>query len=125
MIKGIGMDLVEIGRIKKLIERQERFPERILTLAEMDLYLTLPERRRAEFLAGRFAAKEAFAKAFGTGIGEKLSFHDIEIGKALSGKPYFKKPGNVSAHLSITHTAQFAAAQVVIEADDAMPDQTV
>ena len=118
MIKGIGIDLIEISRIRKLLERQGKFPKRILTLAEMDTYLSLPEKRKAEFLAGRFAAKEAFSKALRTGIGKRLSFHEVEIGKETNGKPYFKKPHGVRAHLSITHTREFAAAQVIIEADD-------
>ncbi|WP_043934359.1 holo-ACP synthase [Bacillus sp. EB01] len=115
MIKGIGIDLIEIDRIKKLAERQLRFPDRVLTPVEKDMYLNLPERRRVEFLAGRFAAKEAFSKANGTGIGEILSFHDIEIGKDSNGKPFFLKPDGVRAHLSISHTKQYATAQVIIE----------
>ncbi|RDU34840.1 holo-ACP synthase [Neobacillus piezotolerans] len=115
MIKGIGIDLIEIGRIKELIERQERFPGRVLAGRENEEYSLLPTRRRAEYLAGRFAAKEAFAKALGTGIGASLSFQDIEVGKDELGKPYFVRPEKVKAHLSITHTKEYAAAHVVIE----------
>ncbi|WP_409273158.1 holo-ACP synthase [Neobacillus sp. SCS-31] len=115
MIKGIGIDLIEIGRIRELIEKQVRFPDRILTGREKEEYSLLPDGRRAEYLAGRFAAKEAFAKALGTGIGTSLSFQDIEITKDALGKPYFALPGGSNAHLSITHTKEYAAAYVVIE----------
>lgn len=115
MIKGIGIDLIEIERIKELLERQERFPDRILAGREKEEYTLLPARRRVEYLAGRFAAKEAYAKAAGTGIGASLSFQDIEVGKDALGKPYFVRPGELRAHLSITHTKEYAAAHVVIE----------
>ena len=115
MIKGIGIDLIELERISALVQRQERFPDRILSRAEKIHFENLPAKRRVEFLAGRFAAKEAFAKAIGTGIGSQLSFQDIEIGKDSNGKPFIKRPENVNAHVSITHTKQYAAAQVVIE----------
>ncbi|CEG25359.1 holo-ACP synthase [Bacillus sp. B-jedd] len=115
MIIGIGLDLIEIDRVRELLKRQERFPDRILTKEEREVYESLPANRRVEFLAGRFAAKEAYAKAKGTGIGEHLSFQDIEIAKDSLGKPFFKKPDGSRAHLSITHTKQYAAAQVVIE----------
>ena len=74
------------------------------------------EHRQIEFLAGRFAAKEAFSKARGTGIGKDCSFQDIEILREPSGKPslYFK--GNqVNGFVSITHTKEYAAAQVILQ----------
>lgn len=115
MIKGIGIDIVEIERIKEKYRRNERLKERILTNKEQELFNTLPERRKMEFLAGRFAAKEAFSKAYGTGIGKELSFQDIEIVTDEKGKPSFSKPFNTRAHLSITHSEHYAAAQVIIE----------
>ncbi|RIW32742.1 holo-ACP synthase [Bacillus salacetis] len=115
MIRGIGLDIVEIERIDKLAERQPKFIKRVLTAAEADHYLSLSGTRRSEFLAGRFAAKEAFAKACGTGIGAELSFNDIEIRKDPSGKPYVAAPVEKGVHLSITHSRDFAAAQVIIE----------
>ncbi|MBO0995530.1 holo-ACP synthase [Bacillus sp. SD088] len=117
MIIGIGLDIVEIKRLEKVSERQERLPFRILTDAERELYFTLGDKRKLEFLAGRFAAKEAYAKAKGTGIGVHLSFLDIEILPDPLGKPHIKKPVFAKAHLSITHTEQYAAAQVIIEED--------
>jgi len=115
LIKGIGIDVAELGRIKKLYERQPRFPERILTEAELEMFKALKGYRQIEFLAGRFAAKEAFSKARGTGIGVALSFQDIEIKKDEKGRPYFSKPKGELAHLSITHTREYAFAQVILE----------
>lgn len=115
MIKGIGIDIVELERIEKIRLHQIRFPQRILTKEEFETFQSLSETRKTEFLAGRFAAKEAFSKAMGTGIGKDLSLHDMEIGTDNKGKPFFKKPVEHGVHLSITHSKQFAAAQVVIE----------
>lgn len=115
MITGIGLDLVEMKRIERLRQRQARFPQRILTEAELDVYLTLNEKRQTEFLAGRFAAKEAYSKARGTGIGKELSFQDIEIMADDYGKPHIIKPSVGQVHISITHTKEYAAAQVIIE----------
>lgn len=114
MIKGIGIDIIELSRIQELLNRQAKFMDRILTAREKDTFETLSERRKIEFLAGRFAAKEAFSKAHGTGIGHELSFLDIEIVSDSSGKPVIVKP-DVHAHLSISHSRDYAVAQVVIE----------
>lgn len=115
MIIGIGLDLVEMERIDKLRRRQERFSKRILTKVEWKLYHSLSEKRKTEFLAGRFAAKEAYSKAIGTGIGKELSFQDIEIIPDEKGKPRIVKPIGNQIHVSITHTKTHAAAQVIIE----------
>ena len=88
----MGIDLVELARIKDAYERNSRFAERILTENELSRFKTLSEKRQIEFLAGRFAAKEAYAKANGSGIGEELSFQDMEIATDENGKPYFVKP---------------------------------
>ncbi|MGE8207095.1 holo-ACP synthase [Heyndrickxia sp. NPDC080065] len=116
MIQGIGIDIIEIDRIHELRIRQSQFPKRILTEKELEHYETIKESRKSEFLAGRFAAKEAFSKAFGTGIGKDLSLQDMEIAVDDRGKPFFKKPREIGVHLSITHSRDYAAAQVVIEA---------
>ncbi|MEH7123291.1 holo-ACP synthase [Bacillus sp. JJ1532] len=115
MITGIGIDIVELNRIKKIFERQVKFAERILTPKETAKFQTLPLERKTEFLAGRFAAKEAFSKAMGTGIGGSLSFLDIEIEKDEKGKPYVSKPIQKGVHLSISHSKEYAVAQVIIE----------
>ncbi|MGK7379060.1 holo-ACP synthase [Planococcus sp. 1R117A] len=115
MIIGIGLDIVELHRIQKLDSRSSKFRERILTERELAEYAVLSEKRRVEFLAGRFAAKEAFSKANGTGIGEFCSFEDIEIRKDEKGKPsiYFRQ--QEIGLVSITHTKEYAAAQVLLQ----------
>ncbi len=125
MITGIGNDIVEIERIADVYHRNEGFVRRILTETEQKFLINKSPERRIEFLAGRFAAKEAMAKALGTGIGSKLSFLDMEILPDESGKPIlvlnqqvYKKEliqANTRIHLSISHSRLFAIAHVVIE----------
>ncbi|MCE4050685.1 MULTISPECIES: holo-ACP synthase [Bacillaceae] len=115
MIKGIGIDIVELKRIAELLERKPQFADRILTAYEKERFDKLLLKRKIEFLAGRFAAKEAFSKAVGTGIGKGLSFIDIEVGQTEQGKPYIVRPYSDGVHLSITHSSEYAFAQVVIE----------
>ena len=115
MIKGIGIDMIELDRIKKAIQRNASFAERILTESELSTYHLLNGHRSVEFLAGRFAAKEAYAKARGTGIG-KLSWQDICVQKSTEGAPYIEtKEENEIVHISISHTKQHAVAQIIIE----------
>lgn len=116
MIEGIGVDLIEIERIQALVAQQTTFPDRILTPSEQAIYAELSEHRQLEFLAGRFAAKEAFAKARGTGIGGETSFQAIDVLPDEKNKPILKTKlytGNV--HVSISHTKTHAVAQVVLE----------
>jgi holo-[acyl-carrier protein] synthase len=115
MIEGIGIDIVELNRMKDLIDRQQKIIDRVLTPAEKDKFVTLSEKRKVEYLAGRFAAKEAFSKAVGSGIGKDLSFQDIEIHSDGLGKPVILKPFSKGVHLSISHSEHYAVAQVVIE----------
>ncbi|TYS63433.1 holo-ACP synthase [Sutcliffiella horikoshii] len=117
MIIGTGVDIVELGRIEKLMNRQPGFVNRILTSLEKERFSTLSEKRKVEFLAGRFAAKEAFSKAKGTGIGKELSFQDMTIVSTEKGRPYFSEPqmADRNVHLSISHSEQYAIAQVIIE----------
>ncbi|MEO4054914.1 holo-ACP synthase [Solibacillus sp. CAU 1738] len=115
MIKGIGLDLVELSRIEKAMQRSEKFVHRILTPREHALFVTLSQSRQVEFLAGRFAAKEAYAKANGTGIGKGCELQQIEILKNDAGAPeLFFDSERVDGFISITHTNSVAAAQVVI-----------
>ncbi|WP_282020418.1 holo-ACP synthase [Planomicrobium okeanokoites] len=115
MITGIGLDIVELGRIRRLDGKSAKFRERVLTDNELVEYELLSVNRKTEFLAGRFAAKEAFGKAKGTGIGKICSFKDIEIRKDLNGKPsvYFKD--EEEGLISITHTKEYAAAQILLQ----------
>jgi holo-[acyl-carrier protein] synthase len=115
VIKGIGVDITELDRMETLINRQPRLKERILTESEILIFEKLNGRRKVEYFAGRFAAKEAFSKANGTGIGKHLSFLDIEITSDDKGKPMISKPFSEGVHLSISHSRDYAVAQVVIE----------
>ncbi|MET1176657.1 holo-ACP synthase [Peribacillus simplex] len=115
MIKGIGVDITELDRMETLINRQPRLKERILTESEILIFEKLNGRRKVEYFAGRFTAKEAFSKANGTGIGKHLSFLDIEIISDDKGKPMISKPFSEGVHLSISHSRDYAVAQVVIE----------
>ena len=115
MIKGIGVDITELDRMETLINRQPRLKERVLTESEILIFEKLNGKRKIEYFAGRFAAKEAFSKANGTGIGKHLSFLDIEIISDDKGKPVISKPFSKGVHLSISHSRDYAVAQVVIE----------
>ncbi|TQR34139.1 holo-ACP synthase [Lysinibacillus sphaericus] len=115
MIKGIGLDIVEIDRIAKAMKRTNKFKDRILTEKESVLFDTHSETRKIEFLAGRFAAKEAFSKALGTGIGEECKLHDMEVLRGEAGNPVLYFKGQlVNGFVSITHSKQYAAAQVIL-----------
>lgn len=121
MIYGIGIDMVEIERINQLLERQENtFLPKIFTEKEIQ-YIPTGRKRKGEYIAGRFAGKEAVAKALGTGIGKKCGWRDIEIIAMPSGKPVVKLHAeNFSeslyhVHISISHTEMTAIAKVIIE----------
>lgn len=116
MIKGIGIDLVELERIKELLS--DRFIERILSESEMKEFKNLAhEQVKLEFIGGRFAAKEAIFKAVAVGPGN-TNYKDFSILHEPSGKPYvtshFFTHGEI-INISITHTDQYAAAFVIIE----------
>jgi len=135
LIIGVGTDLVEIGRVKRFLEDPsgQRFLERVLTPSERGI-AAKRKGRLAEFVAGRFAAKEAVVKALGTGIGVVTGFQDIEVVPTEGGRPvvvlssaalarlgYDSESGSgcgaaeIILHLSITHTQEFASAYVVAE----------
>ena len=118
MISGIGLDIVDLNRIESIMNKSEKFPKRILSEREMSIFKSLSERRKVEFLAGRFAAKEAYAKANGTGIRQGCEFHQIEVLNNELGKPllYFNQQ-LVNGFISITHTKTVAAAQVILQTD--------
>lgn len=126
MIVGIGNDVVELERVRKILNQAsgERFINRILTADEKKL-APLQAERLAEFIAGRFAAKEAIVKAFGCGIGEVMGFQDMSIVRDSLGKPIcnistsalerLKLSENIHIHVSITHTSSIASAFAVAE----------
>ena len=117
MILGTGIDIVELDRIEAILERGTSLQERILTDKEKNLlHAFSSSRREIEFIAGRFAAKEAFSKALGTGIG-KIGFKDIEILPDTKGAPVLtcSYVQDKKIHLSISHSREYAIAQVIIE----------
>ena len=123
MIMGIGLDLVELERIEKLLLRYDRrFLEKFLTSAELE---SLPARPLA-YAAARFAAKEAGAKALGTGFSQGIGLHDFEVRKLPSGQPELVLHGAAAerclalgvwrVHLSLSHSRTTAGAVVILEA---------
>ncbi len=124
MIVGIGIDLVEVGRIEASLKRfGDRFMQRILRLEEI-AYCQL-HKHPGTHVAARFAAKEAFAKAFGTFIGHQLGLLDIEVVHQPSGQPAILLHAagqNLMIHrqikriqLSLSHTNQYATAVAILE----------
>ncbi len=123
MIKGLGIDLAEIGRIKDLWEKYNiRFAKKILTDREFN---QLSTKHPVPRLAALFAAKEAAVKALGTGFADGVHFKCIEVVHAPSGKPeifflgrgreVFDSLGATEAHVSLTHSRDTAAATVILE----------
>ncbi|WP_420236388.1 holo-ACP synthase [Telmatobacter bradus] len=124
MIIGSGIDLVEIQRIELAIERYgQRFLNRVFTPGEQAYCQR--KRKAAESFAARFAAKEAGAKALGTGIGYGVTWREIEVMRAPSGRPSLRFHGRAAqiaaqmnmrhAALSLTHSNELASAQVMLE----------
>jgi holo-[acyl-carrier protein] synthase len=124
MIVGSGIDMAEIGRIRHSVDRYGvRFLSRIYTAGEQAYCFR--KRNAAESLAARFAAKEAGAKALGTGISQGVSWLEIEVVRQPGGRPTLQFHGRAAqfaarlgaAHvaLSLTHTAELAMASVVLE----------
>ena len=112
MIQGIGIDIVELNRIEEILKRNPRFVERILTDKERHVVSNKSAKRKIEFIAGRFAAKEALVKASGV---KSLSWQDIEILNQEDGKPILTGPVDGTIHVSISHSQAYAVAQVIIE----------
>jgi holo-[acyl-carrier protein] synthase len=124
MIVGIGLDLIEIDRIRDVYQRhRERFVKRVLTEDERAYVLRFKD--PAERLAGRWAVKEAAFKALGTGLGEGMRWRDVEVRRAPSGKPELVLHGVALAraqelgatvfHVTLTHGNGLAMAQVILE----------
>ncbi|MHC1789458.1 holo-[acyl-carrier-protein] synthase [Solidesulfovibrio sp.] len=122
MICGLGIDVVELERIKTALVRfGDRFLARILTPAERAALPPIPLARTA----GLFAAKEAAAKALGTGFAQGVTFHTLEILSDAAGRPALTLSGPAlsraatlgatSWHVSITHSRDTAAAVVILE----------
>ena len=126
MIYGVGTDLIEIRRIERSLERfGERLAQRILCEPEMKRFRA--HRQPAAYLAKRFAAKEAFTKALGTGIRAPANWHGVWVTNLRSGKPelnfsaelknLLEKKRVSRAHLSLTDEREIASATVILECD--------
>jgi holo-[acyl-carrier protein] synthase len=124
MILGTGIDIIEVARVQASHERfGERFLNRILHPDEIAYCLS--HKIPGPFLAARFAAKEAISKAFGTGIGARLGWQDMEIRRRESGEPFvvlhgkgkklFQSRRAKRLLVSLSHTANYAAATAVLE----------
>lgn len=112
---GLGTDIIEIKRIQTAMARG-RFVERVYTKAEQE-WLQSRGGNLSQSAAGLFCAKEAVAKALGTGFGAALSFQDIEIGHTESGAPVVLRPQGTFL-LSISHCQEYAVATVLCLTDD-------
>ena len=124
MIVGIGVDIAETARMEKLFAKfGQRFARRILTADEL---LEFDRRKHSSsYLATRFAAKEAVAKALGTGIGEQLGFHSVQIDNDDRGKPLLRFLGSAvdliagldinNAMISLSDEKHYVVAMVVLE----------
>src|ERR1044071_3869136 len=112
MILGVGIDIVDIHEIEESLQ-EEGFKRRVFTVAEMDSVQRY--RNQAEHLAGKFAAKEAFMKAISAGLGQSVTFTEIELLNNQAGKPCITIGGEAKRrfdncdakeiHLSISHAS--------------------
>jgi len=124
MIVAIGIDIIEVARIREVLARTPRFRERVFTVAERE-YCDSRGAVSAQHYAARFAAKEAALKALQTGWRGGISWQDVEVAARESGAPYLilhgpvlellNNSGATAAHLSISHTTEHAIAHVVLE----------
>lgn len=124
MIIGTGIDIVEVPRVAQAIERfGERFLHRVYTSSEIKYCQS--KRNATERFAARFAAKEAALKAIGTGLRRGVGWKDVEVQREPGGRPTISFSGAAAAHavalgmkrvsLSLSHTAEIATAQVILE----------
>jgi len=127
-ILGLGVDIIEVARIRSAIERHgDRFHQRFCTASEAAYSLGM--RDAAPFFAARFAAKEAVSKALGTGIGVQCGWLEIEIRRKASGEPFVvlhgaaaetaKRLGIARVLLSLSHTENYAVAQAIAVSEPA------
>jgi holo-[acyl-carrier protein] synthase len=124
MILGVGIDIIEVARVAGSVERfGERFYRRILLPDE--IAYCLQHKTPAPFIAVRFAAKEAISKAFGTGIGAQLGWHDMEVRRKETGEPFvvlhgggpklMQARGGRAVLISLSHTQNYATAVAILE----------
>jgi holo-[acyl-carrier protein] synthase len=123
MIISIGIDIVEVYRIRETMQRTPRFVERVFTSGERE-YCEAKGAAASQSFAARFAAKEAFLKALKTGWRGKISWKDIEVVQDGNGSPVLNVTGEAERlleamgadriHISLSHTADHAVAQVLL-----------
>ncbi len=124
MIKGIGVDIVDVGRVEGLLERfGDRFRTRVFT--DNEQRYAARSVKQAERLAGRFAVKEAVLKAFGTGKSQGILWRDVETVPGPMGRPqvavhgaartWMDRLGGRVIHVTISHDGGRAVAFVIIE----------
>ncbi|MGD8539594.1 MAG: holo-ACP synthase [Candidatus Aminicenantes bacterium] len=123
MIIGIGTDIIEVKRIERLLEKQKRFKERIFTPDEIEY--CEHKTNSAQNYAARFAVKEAFLKAIGTGWREGVTFKEIEVVNNEKGKPELflsgkaktisEEMGATNIQVSISHLKDLAIGFVILE----------
>jgi len=124
-ILGLGVDIVNINRIRSIIKKNKRFKEKIFSKKE--IFICNKKKESTSCFAKRFAAKEAFSKSLGTGIAKGLSFNEIEVKNDKSGKPNLNitgkslitvkkilKRNNFNVFLTISDDKPFAIATVII-----------
>jgi holo-[acyl-carrier protein] synthase len=114
MITGLGIDIIDVGRIRRAIERNPRFVDRVFTAGE----IAYGEGKKSRFqhLAARFAAKEAFFKA----LGRRIGWTDVEVVNLPSGQPQIavrasEDLGFTRCHVSLSHLTDYAVAVVILE----------
>ena len=123
-IFGIGTDIVDISRIKKLLKNNEKFKKRIFSQKEIKYCES--KKNKTSCYSKRFAAKEAFSKALGTGVSNGISFNEISINNKKNGAPFIELLGNTKIitknitkkrtkiYLSLSDEKKYAIAMVVI-----------
>jgi len=124
MIYGIGTDIVNISRFKKM-KSIKSFSEKILSEDEIKICSTFNEEKLIKYLAKQFAAKEAISKAFGTGIRKPILFKELEVLRDENGKPYFNPLGDIKktlinlgitkTHVSLADESEHAIAFAILE----------
>ena len=124
MIYGIGTDIVNISRFKKM-KSIKSFSKKILSVDELKISSTYNEEKLIKYLAKQFAAKEAISKAFGTGIRKPILFKELEVLRDKNGKPYFNPLGDIKktlinlgitkTHVSLADESEHAIAFAILE----------
>ena len=127
MIYGTGIDIIEVIRIQKVMERDIGFRDKIFTPGEIEYCET--KKNKYQHYAARFSAKESFLKAIGTGWRYGIRFADIEVFHDELGKPYIRVSGKAEElisglsiskiHVSLSHLKEMATAIVILESETA------